>query len=146
MIQELLTRADQRGYLTFDDVLEVLDEDGDDINSIETVLYELDELGIEIRQEGDTPTSVVTADASDEFEPEEIPQNPEIGDINAVSADDPVGLYFRQMAQEPLLTAIEEIELAKRIENGKEARNRLEQPNCYHIYTEVEIMHMQRLV
>ena len=145
MIQELLTRADQRGYLTFDDVLEVLDEDGDDITSIETVLYELDELGIELRQEGDTPTDTNT-DASDEFEPEEIPQDPNIGDINAVSADDPVGLYFRQMAQEPLLTALEEIELAKRIEHGKEAHECIQQPNSYLVYSEVEIVHMQRLV
>ncbi|HVO69740.1 MAG TPA: sigma-70 family RNA polymerase sigma factor, partial [Aggregatilineaceae bacterium] len=52
-------------------------------------------------------------------------QDPGVGDINAVSADDPVGLYFRQMAQEPLLTAQEEIELAKRIELGREAADRL---------------------
>jgi RNA polymerase primary sigma factor len=146
VIQELLTRADQRGYLTFDDVLEVLDEDGDDIASIETVLYELDELGVELRQEGGAPPSATSLDASDEFEPEEIPQDPNIGDINAVSADDPVGLYFRQMAQEPLLTAVEEIELAKRIEHGKEARECIEQPNPYQVYSEVEIVHMQRLI
>jgi hypothetical protein len=48
-----------------------------------------------------------------------------VGDINAVSADDPVGLYFRQMAQEPLLTAEEEIELAKRIERGKDSVQKL---------------------
>src|SRR5690606_9798269 len=63
-------------------------------------------------------------------------QDPDIGDINAVSADDPVGLYFRQMAQEPLLTAHEEIELAKRIEIGKEARNRLQCPDVTEIYND----------
>ena len=46
-------------------------------------------------------------------------------DINAVSAVDLVGLYFRQMAQEPLLTADEEFELARRIEAGKAAREAL---------------------
>ena len=51
MIQELLIRADQRGYVTFEDVLEVLDEDGDDANALEALLYELDELGVELRQE-----------------------------------------------------------------------------------------------
>ena len=110
-----MNRADQRGYLTFDDVLEILEEDGDDVNAIETVLYELDELGIEIRQESEPPClSVGMGEEMEmEFEPEELPHDPGVGDINAVSADDPVGLYFRQMAQEPLLTAQEEIELAK---------------------------------
>ena len=60
MIQELLNRADQRGYVTFEDVLEVLDEDGDDVTAIETILYELDELGVELRQENE-PTRPAAA-------------------------------------------------------------------------------------
>ena len=103
-----MNRADQRGYVTFEDVLELLDEDSDDVNAIEAVLDELDELGIELRQD--------TADDDDddeldprerEFEAEEESHDPGVGDINAVSADDPVGLYFRQSAQEPILTAHE---------------------------------------
>jgi RNA polymerase primary sigma factor len=126
VIQELLNRADQRGYITFDDVLEVLDEEGDDASALETVLYELDELGVELRQESEVPPPMsITEEIDVDFEPEEILQDPAVGDINAVSADDPVGLYFRQMAQEPLLTAQEEIELAKRIELGKKARERI---------------------
>lgn len=147
MIQELINRADQRGYLTLDDVLEVLDEDGDDITSIETVLYELDELGIEIRQESEAAGGVGLSDDQDiEFEPEEIPQDPGIGDINAVSADDPVGLYFRQMAQEPLLTAQEEIELAKRIEIGKESRECLLRVDAYEVYGETGVLRLQRMI
>jgi RNA polymerase primary sigma factor len=120
VIQELMNRADQRGYVTFEDVLELLDEDSDDVNAIEAVLDELDELGIELRQ--DTAHDDDDLDHRDrEFEAEEESHDPGVGDINAVSADDPVGLYFRQMAQEPLLTAQEEIELAKRIELGREA-------------------------
>jgi RNA polymerase primary sigma factor len=125
VIQELMNRADQRGYVTFEDVLELLDEDSDDVNAIEAVLDELDELGIELRQH-----DLVHGDDLDpqlqEFQPEEESHDPGVGDINAVSADDPVGLYFRQMAQEPLLTAQEEIELAKRIESGRDALRRLE--------------------
>jgi RNA polymerase primary sigma factor len=148
VLQELISRADQRGYLTFDDVLEILDdEEGDEISAIENVLYELDELGIEIRQEGETSDPLLLADPNDvEFEPEELPQDPDIGDINAVSADDPVGLYFRQMAQEPLLTAQEEIELAKRIEYGKEAYDCLQQLDAHLRFSEAELMHMERLV
>src|SRR5687768_15807730 len=147
LIQELMNRADQRGYLTFDDVLEVLDEDGDDVNAIENVLFELDELGIEIRQESEPSTRLGLGDDVDmEFEPEELPHDPGVGDINAVSADDPVGLYFRQMAQEPLLTAQEEIELAKRIEVGKEAHRCITRVGARELYGQSWVSHMDRLI
>lgn len=146
-----MNRADQRGYLTFDDVLELLDEEGDDQNSIESVLYELDELGIEIRQESEpsvrmTLSMGMVEETEFEFEPEELPRDPGVGDINAVSADDPVGLYFRQMAQEPLLTAQEEIELARRIEVGKESRSCLSRPGVKELYSVSVVAHMERLV
>lgn len=147
MIQELLNRADQRGYVTFEDVLEVLDEDGDDINAIESLLYELDEMGVELRQESEALDRLMLPEDNDlEFEPEEILQDPGVGDINAVSADDPVGLYFRQMAQEPLLTALEEIDLAKRIEMGKQAREALSRPGTRELYGEAWVVHMDRLI
>lgn len=115
-----MNRADQRGFLTFEDVLEVLDVDGEDAAVIEAMLEELDELGIEFRRDDSDPDPALDDD-DDGYEPEEI-RDPELGDIEAVSPDDPVGLYFRQMAQEPLLTANEEIGLAKRIELGKESQ------------------------
>ena len=119
-----MNRADQRGFVTFEDVLELLDEDSDDVSAIEAVLDELDELGIELRQhEAESHDDLDNPD--NEFESAEASHDPGVGDINAVSADDPVGLYFRQMAQEPLLTANEEIELAKRIELGRGAADRL---------------------
>jgi RNA polymerase primary sigma factor len=146
VIQELLNRADQRGYLTYDDVLEVLEEDGDETPSMDAILYELDELGIELRNDNDPSPRIAMSDEPDlDFEPEEMLQDPGVGDINAVSPDDPVGLYFRQMAQEPLLTAQEEIELAKRIEIGKKAQERLERVGGHHP-NEAWQMHMERLI
>lgn len=144
MIQELLNRADQRGYITFEDVLEVLEEEGDDVTAIESILYELDELGVELRQENESPSNIMIVEEEEmmDFEPEELLQDPGVGDITAVSPDDPVGLYFRQMAQEPLLTAQEEIDLAKRIELGKQAREtffRLGRERCSdHINAQLE--------
>ncbi len=121
-----MNRADRRGYVTFEDVLEVIETEGEDVGAIEAVLDELDDLGIELRQDdNDAVVADTVVDVDEEFEPEQI-RDPEVGDINAVSPDDPVGLYFRQMAQEPLLTADEEIELAKRIERGKELSEKLE--------------------
>jgi RNA polymerase primary sigma factor len=148
VLQELMNRADQRGYVTFEDVLEVMDEEGDDVTAIESILYELDELGIELRQENESPDRLLIPEEGEpvEFEPEELLHDPTVGDISAVSADDPVGLYFRQMAQEPLLTAREEIDLAKRIEMGKQARESLNVIRQREGYSEAWISHLERLI
>ncbi len=147
MIQELLNRADQRGYITFDDVLELLEEEGEEANTLETILYELDELGVELRQDGDTPGRISVGEDTDmDFEPDEMIHDSSVGDISAVSADDPVGLYFRQMAQEPLLTANDEISLARRIELGKKAQERLDRPSTYENYSEAWILKMEQVV
>lgn len=124
VIQELLNRAEQRGYVTYEDILELLEDDRDDVSAIEALMDELDELGIELRQQEESEEDM-ESDEKDDKESGENGQDAGMGDINAVSADDPVGLYFRQMAREPLLTAEEEIELAKRIELGKEAYEQL---------------------
>jgi len=146
VIQELINRADQRGYLTFEDVLEVLEDEAGEVKTLEAIMYELDEIGIEIRNDSDQGRLAVDDDTDIDFEPEEMIKDPNIGDISAVSADDPVGLYFRQMAQEPLLTAQEEIELAKRIELGKKAQDRLDQPDSRELYGDGWVLRMERLV
>jgi RNA polymerase primary sigma factor len=144
VIQELLTRADQRGFITFDDVIEVLEEEGSDINTIESILYELDELGIELQKEGDDD-HIIDEDANDfDYDGESL-KDPHIGDISAISSDDPVGLYFRQMAQEPLLTALEEIDLAKRIERGRKAQERADRSDAAQ-KSERWYVQMQRMI
>jgi len=129
VIQELINRADQRGYITFDDVIELLeDEEGEEVASIDQLLDELDALGIEVQREGNDTSSHNTSPQDDidvEYESPDMLPDPDLGDIAGISSDDPVGLYFRQMAQEPLLTAQEEIDLARRIERGKKARDRM---------------------
>jgi RNA polymerase primary sigma factor len=145
VIQELMNRADQRGFITFDDVLEVLEEDGEDMSSLESILFQLDELGIELQKEGEDNTLDEENDIDYDDNDHESLQDPTVGDITAISSDDPVGLYFRQMAQEPLLTAQEEIDLAKRIERGCKAQERLARPDIIQ-KSERWFNHMQRLI
>lgn len=121
IMRDLLARAEQAGFVTLDDLIEVASDEIEDTAFLESILDELEEHGVEVRRSAEEDDGKVAADGDDEDE-DETP----MPDINAVSADDPVGLYFRQMAQEPLLTAEEEIELAKYIEAGKFARETLE--------------------
>ena len=130
MIQALVELAEKRGYVTFEQIVEALEDDGDDRTALRNLLIELEELGIELRNEAENNQPKGAAETVEqEFEQREIMQNRTVADISAISSDDPVGLYFRQMAQEPLLTAADEIDLAKRIERGFKARNRLEHPD-----------------
>lgn len=46
-------------------------------------------------------------------------------DLNDVDVDNAVILYFREIDRVPLLTADQEVDLAKRIERGEEAKERL---------------------
>ena len=130
MIQTLVDLAGKRGYVTYEQVIEALDDDCDDQAAIQHLLYKLDERGIELRKDGDSPRSkLMTELIEPDYEHREAAGAPFGADIHAISSDDPVGLYFRQMAQEPLLTAQDEIDLAKRIERGLKARYRLDQPD-----------------
>ena len=125
MIQALVEIAERTGYVTYEQIVEVLD-DGEDRVALRNLLFELEELGIELRNEAENTPSKDNAELIEqEYESRELLRNRTVADISAISSDDPVGLYFRQMAQEPLLTAADEIDLAKRIERGFKARNRL---------------------
>ncbi|NDJ54642.1 MAG: RNA polymerase subunit sigma, partial [Chloroflexi bacterium] len=123
LIQELIARADLRGgFVVYDDVVELVSEEIDEA-LLDSLIEDLEEHNIEIRHtdEDETLHKMQSSDSDDDMESDE-----PLADISAVSADDPVGLYFRQMAQEPLLTAAEEIELAKYIEGGRLARKKIE--------------------
>jgi RNA polymerase primary sigma factor len=49
--------------------------------------------------------------------------------LDSISSDDATSLYLREMSLIPLLTAEEEIALAKRIERARQARHELARPN-----------------
>src|SRR6185369_9221509 len=59
-------------------------------------------------------------------EQEVIPEN-----IDHIPADDTVSLYFRQMESEPLLTAEQEVALAKRIQRGLEAQRAIDENRSF---------------
>lgn len=146
MIQVLVELADKRGYLTYEQIIGALDDDGEDRAALRKLLFELDELGIELRRDSDSLQSrQVSEIVEQEYELRDLSRPVQVADLSAISADDPVGLYFRQMAQEPLLTAADEIDLAKRIERGLKARRRLEQPDLIE-KSERWRRHLRRLV
>ena len=108
-IQRLIARGEEQGCLNMSAVSEFAQEHDLSEEEVEALEAELDERGIEITDD----CSRATAD-------EAVYVN---GDLAAATTD-ALQLFLNEAGRYPLLTAAEEVELAKRIERGdKEAKD-----------------------
>lgn len=124
IVNALLSDAAERGYLTYDQILEALPELENNVSLLDAVMEEAQAVGISIYEtEEDAKEQHNNGDGGvGEFEDdEEEPHRAPLFDLSNVPIDDSVGLYFREMGQQDLLTAEEEVQLAKEIEAGREA-------------------------
>ena len=125
-IKTLLELGKRRGFLTFDQVNDLLPDEATSPERIHGLLETLDEMGIELINEDEAENRLLASgDLDDEpeddlaeepAEDEETELTPE--DLEDISRriDDPVRMYLTQMGEIPLLTRDQEINLAKKIE------------------------------
>lgn len=117
----LLERGEFQGFITLDDILTVFPEIEDFEDRIERLQAFFHGAGIEVYEDlSQVPTHLRRENGPDETHP---------FDLSAISSDDTVGLYLKEMARVPLLNIEEEVDLAKRIERGKKAEHRLAKSN-----------------
>jgi len=119
----LLERGRQRGFLTYQEIIESIPQIEQDIESYENFLGKLEAQSIKV------------IDQKSPFELEELPTKETLKEdfeLKPQSADlepstlDPVQIYLREIGKYKLLTRREEVELSKRLEKGdEEARQRL---------------------
>ncbi len=114
----LLERADSQGFLTTDDILDILPEADEASPLLEDVFAYLHAMGVEIFGERTAEPEADKVEGNAEEEEDAF-------DLSGVASDDTVGLYLKEMARVPLLTTEEEVELAKRLEAGNMARAEL---------------------
>lgn len=122
LMHTLLEKADSQGFLTTDDILEVLPDADEAMDQLEDVFLHLNAAGVEVF--GDKPGDLDPDKLGDNgFEDDD--EDDDSFDLSGVSSDDTVGLYLKEMARVPLLSNEEEVDLAMRLEAGNEARAEL---------------------
>jgi RNA polymerase primary sigma factor len=127
IVNALLSDAAEKGYLTYDVILEALPEVENNVVLLDAVMEEAQAAGITIYETEEEAKESHDEGADDGLEDEDEPHRAPLFDLSNVPIDDSVGLYFREMGQQDLLTADEEVQLAKEIEAGNEAAARMEE-------------------
>ena len=104
----LMASGKEKGFVTYEELNDLLPEDTISPEQIDKILMALDEMGIDIVDEADVEDQAT--------EVEEDVEEPEADTEPTERIHDPVRMYLTQMGAIPLLTRAEEIGLAKKIE------------------------------
>jgi len=126
-VKKLIARAKKRGYITVDQLNELVPQDQFTTDQIEDIMSALNEMGVNIVENEDAGEDgeAEADDAQDEPEVSEVEQDnapvPEAKKKETVDrTDDPVRMYLREMGAVELLSREGEIAIAKRIEAGRD--------------------------
>jgi len=114
-IQELLVKGKKQGYLTYDEINELLPEDMLSPEQIDETLMLFDDNGIEVVDEKQNKKVVKTKPLP---ESKVVSEDLDAGDYGSVT--DPVKMYLREMGMVTLLSREGEVEIAKKIEAGEQ--------------------------
>jgi len=132
-VKLLIEEGRQKGFLSYEEINRVLPDDLVSPEKLDQILMHLDDLGIQLIDEADVPTTTTTTTPSAEEDgdarradalallqdQEELPgpeESAPFGTGSVEKIDDPVRMYLTQMGEIPLLSRDEEIMLAKKIE------------------------------
>jgi len=107
-VQQLLSKGQEQGYLTYEQIQDTLGEcESLDTSDIEDIYRLLHKAGISVAEDEEAATEELEA-ALEEEEKE----------AESVPVDDSVRIYLRNIGRVPLLTGEEEVELARRVKKG----------------------------
>ena len=116
-VKKMLARARERGFVTYDELNEVLPQEQVSSEQIEDTMALLSEMGINVVESDDAEETTKEEEEKQNAAPaaEAPAATPEVE-----RTDDPVRMYLREMGSIELLSREGEIRIAKRIEDGRE--------------------------
>ncbi|MCU0538419.1 MAG: RNA polymerase sigma factor RpoD [Desulfobacterales bacterium] len=115
-VQELLARGKKQGYLTYDEINEVLPEDMLSPEQIDETLMLFDDNGIDVVDDKHT-RPLPKPKSPPELKPT-VGEEADTAEYGTVT--DPVKMYLREMGMVTLLSREGEVEIAKKIEAGEQ--------------------------
>ncbi len=113
-ITKLIFKAAQKGYLTQEELLNLLPNNYADPDQIEEIISKLSDFGIKVYE---TAPDQFTLKNNELPAAEELQEAVELA-TETTRTTDPVRMYMREMGSVDLLTRAGEISIAKRIEDG----------------------------
>ncbi|MBP6802531.1 MAG: sigma-70 family RNA polymerase sigma factor [Chloroflexi bacterium] len=148
----LLNNGMEQGYITYDQILEALPNIENNLPLLETILEEAQSMGVPVFENEEEASLAMSAEEETDLDDLD---GADVDDVNSPKAhiaplfdlsnvpiDDSVGLYFREMGQQQLLTAEEEVQLAMEIEAGRAAEEAMD---SQYSLTDDELDELQRL-
>ncbi|MCC8160648.1 MAG: RNA polymerase sigma factor RpoD [Oscillospiraceae bacterium] len=116
--KELVEKGKKKGVLTYKEVTESFDEVEITSEEMEQLYDRFEKEGIEIVEDMDKELEEIEV-SKEELEDLSVPEG--------INIDDHVKMYLKEIGKVDLLTAEQELALAKRMADGEEAKRRLEQ-------------------
>ena len=110
-IEELVAVAKEQGFITYEEINDILPMTFDTAEEIDQVLIFLSGMDIQIYNQVE-----IEKQKERKKEAKELELLPKRSDA---AADDPVRMYLKEMGSVPLLTREEEVEISKRIEKAQ---------------------------
>ncbi|MCZ7539110.1 MAG: sigma-70 family RNA polymerase sigma factor [Anaerolineae bacterium] len=139
--RDLIEQGKRSGYITYDDILSRMPALEHNLDLLDELLDALGSEGVEVvpdssakSAEPDSSDVLAEAEVDEEvLDPAALYQDliQDAGYQQALETDDVVGLYLKEAGRVPLLTAEEEVALAKRMEAGQFAAEQLQEMADY---------------
>ncbi|CDZ75104.1 RNA polymerase sigma factor RpoD [Peptoniphilus sp. ING2-D1G] len=128
IIEKLKKRGKIKGNLTYEEIVNELEEIPMDSDEVDSLYQDLENDGIELLDDDKIDKKIKEED--DEEDKDNDPSKEDLSVPKGVSVDDPVRMYLKEIGKIPLLTGDEEVEIAKRMEKGEtEAKKELAEAN-----------------
>ena len=133
-LARLIQIGRNKSFVTIDDILKFFPTAEQDVEQLEKAFAALISAGIPYIEDAELLSGPSEEDLKEEQtadieEEDKAKKDGSSDDLANIDTDDTIGLYLKEVSRVPLLTALEEVELAQRIECGRMAREELARGN-----------------